>query len=849
MADDEQRRLPHFYLPDHGQRENFTSPRSGGGSGRIPERDRTRHAAQLEHALTVAVGAAQEQIAARDPNIAGGRPGFYLEFDFPHDQQSLLDKLEDRRGQNQIELVAARQSAQNPEMVTATVFVPEAKREYYLRKVRAYAEEDNVRYEKDEEGNDLLDAGGSRIEKSRRPKNNTLVASIETARLAEARSLYTDDMRLFPEIAQAVWWEVWLRPDSRAVFDHAADHLGMVVREHVVTFAERSVVLARAAPEAIGRIVTNTDAIAELRLARDTPARFMEMDGAAQYEWSDDLAARLVPPVENAPAVCLLDSGTTIRHPLIAPAIAADDQQAWHPDWTVEDVSPNWRGHGTQLSGIALYGDLTETLIGTGPVELAHRLESVKILPDRGANDPDLYGYITASAIGRAEVQAPNRQRAYCLAVTGEGDYWRGRPSSWSAKIDDLAYGEGEDQRLFVVSAGNIGNYYPAREYLDQNDSAGIESPAQAWNVLTVGAMTEKCTITDRTYAGWQCMAPAGDLAPCSRTSVSWHHDWPIKPDVVFEGGNHGVDPASGDGDHVDDLALLTTFNRPEERPFTVTGDTSAATALAARMAAEIYSDQPALWPETVRALIVHSAEWTREMLAHLPDEPNQSDQRLLLRRYGYGVPNLTRALRSVTSDVTFVIESDMQPYFLDGTRVKSREMVFHNLPWPTEALNALDETPVEMRVTLSYFVEPNPGERGWTLRHRYSGHGLRFAVKRPEESVERFRRRINAAARDEDEEVRGGGNDAGWVLGPRLRDRGSLHCDIWRGTASDLANRHGIVVHPVGGWWREKPALGRTGRRIRYALVLALRASVEVDLYTEIANSIGVEVEIGSEV
>ena len=45
MADDEQRHLPHFYFPGAGQRENFTSPRSGGGSGRVPVRDRAEHAA------------------------------------------------------------------------------------------------------------------------------------------------------------------------------------------------------------------------------------------------------------------------------------------------------------------------------------------------------------------------------------------------------------------------------------------------------------------------------------------------------------------------------------------------------------------------------------------------------------------------------------------------------------------------------------------------------------------------------------------------------------------------------------------------------------------------------------
>ena len=528
---------------------------------------------------------------------------------------------------------------------------------------------------------------------------------------------------------------------------------------------------------------------------------------------------------------------------MIQPALTAADQQAWRADWNPEDMSAQWIGHGTQMSGIALYGDLTGLLVGNGPVAMHHRLESVKILPDQGANDPELYGYITASAIGRAEVQAPDRHRAYCLAVTCEGDFWRGRPSSWSAKIDDLAYGDGEDQRLIVISAGNIRAYYPAAEYLDQNDTAAIESPAQAWNALTVGAVTERCTITHADFNGWLAMAPAGELSPCSRTSVPWHHDWPIKPDIVFEGGNQGIDPGTGSGDHLDDLALLTTYNRPEERAFTVTGDTSAATAQIARMATQILADRPGLWPETVRGLVVHSAEWTPVMLSHLP----QMHQRIVLRRYGFGVPSLERALRSLSRDVTMVIESDLQPYLLEGSRSRSRDMMLHDLPWPADALAALGETEVEMRVTLSYFIEPNPGERGWTQRHRYAGHGLRFAVKRPEESLERFRRRINAAARDEDEHAAGGGNDEGWVLGPRLRDRGSIHADIWRGTAADLADRHEIGVYPIGGWWREKHRLGRVDRRVRYALLVSLRAAVEVDLYAEITNAIGIEIDVAT--
>ncbi|TIM17657.1 MAG: hypothetical protein E5Y69_36335, partial [Mesorhizobium sp.] len=83
--------------------------------------------------------------------------------------------------------------------------------------------------------------------------------------------------------------------------------------------------------------------------------------------------------------------------------------------------------------------------------------------------------------------------------------------------------------------------------------------------------------------------------------------------EVVFEGGNLAHDGAAP-GDPIDDLQLLTTYHRPDHRHFTTLGDTSAATALAAGMAGSILSARPQLWAETVRALIVHSAEWTPAM-------------------------------------------------------------------------------------------------------------------------------------------------------------------------------------------------------------------------------------------
>ena len=104
------------------------------------------------------------------------------------------------------------------------------------------------------------------------------------------------------------------------------------------------------------------------------------------------------------------------------------------------------------------------------------------------------------------------------------------------------------------------------------------------------------------------------------------------------------------------------------------------------------------------------------------------------LRSYGAmdgAFRDLNRALLSASNDATLMVEDAFLPFRKDGSSIKTRHMNLHQLPWPRDELAGLGELEVELRITLSYFVEPNPGERGWTRRHRYASHNLRFAVKR----------------------------------------------------------------------------------------------------------------------
>ena len=437
------------------------------------------------------------------------------------------------------------------------------------------------------------------------------------------------------------------------------------------------------------------------------------------------------------------------------------------------------------------------------------------------------------------------------MAVTARDNRDRGKPSSWSATLDSLAVdadGYGDRPRLLIVSAGNIQDPYAWSHYPNSNDTDGVHDPAQAWNVLTVGAFTELSNISEPDAGGYEPIAPTGGLSPFSTTSVTWQPQWPLKPDVVLEGGNAARDSLSAVW--MPSLSLLTTHHLPADRLLTTANATSAATALASRLAAQVMAEYPELWPETIRALIVHSAEWTDAMKRmHLPSTPNPSkaDYHDLLRRCGFGVPDLSRALWSVSNSLTMVVQESLHPFQKEPRKQPApRDMHLHNLPWPAEVLESLGETHVEMRVTLSYFIEPNPSQRGMRSRYRYESHGLRFDVKRPLETVDEFRGRINAAARDEEEGAVANARDSAWLIGIQSRHRGSLHGDIWRGSAADLASRGHIAVYPAIGWWRTRPTLERYDRAARYALIVSIKApEVEIDLYNEVSNQIGAPVII----
>ena len=840
MPDQISDKRPHLVLPKTSKAQAFTAPAGGGDSEKPTQLDRAQHGTALQSQLAdIRPLATQAAAAQRDHGLESGL-GLQIQFVGIPDVDLAFESLGNERSRDpgkQIEVLSVRTEGNT---TVANVFVPDGKLDHFEKYVAEYiAAKKNVR-------GHLLDHG-------------TLLNAISTIRAAELRELWTDDPALLPlDEDEKFWWEVWLpirgkRAEVVGDFRKLAALAECAVSEHQINFPERTILLMHGSQKQFTKSVMTLNCVAELRRAKETAEFFDGMTPLEQQEWSDEMLARfnLPPELDSTPRVCLIDSGVNRGHPLLAPLIESADLFTVEPAWGVDDRA----NHGTGLAGLAAFGDLADVLASTGPIMLSHRLESVKLTPVQGANQGTVehHGYLFGEAVSRPEISEPNRPRVFTSAVTSNDGRDRGRPSAWSATVDRLASdydGNGQFPRLFVLAAGNTDSEPAWSAYPASLSTNGIRDPGQSWNALTVGAYTNKVLITEADAQEYQPIASAGGLSPYTSTSATWNSAWPLKPDVVFEGGNVGKSATGTAG--ITSLHILTTNNLPIQRLFTTTNATSAASALGAGMAAKLMAAYPQLRPETIRALIVHSAQWTDAMRqAYLPSLklPNKSDYVNLIRHCGWGVPDIERARWSVGNSLTLIVEDLIHPYKKEkGKGIVSRDMNLHSLPWPKEQLHALPpETEVELCITLSYFVEPNPSARGTASKFHYPSHRLRFDVQRPlDATTADFIARINAAAEREDDDDPIDPKDPDWYLGDQKRHRGSLHQDIWKGSAADLASRGFIAVYPAKGWWRTRPAQERYDLPARYSLIVSIRTpETEVDLYTPIAQQIEIAVMV----
>lgn len=825
------KRYDNIFLVDTEETYRFTAVNTGRRNLKLPERISVK--AHADKLLKEYQEAEKEFQSYSPKNIAAikHKTGTYVEFSGAENCDLVVKSLENiSQGIKLLNVRDELSQINDTDIITtkATVYIPNGKEEYFIKKITEYATELTIKG---------------------KPKNNDLISSIETISSAINICAYWIGNPSDMPTDKMQWFELWIHYDKDE-FDSTLNNALLLLddlgvshssKDAYIKFPERLVISVYANRDTLLDIIKQGVIVAEIRKPAEPNAFFLDCELTEQSEWAKDLLDR-TQMADSGVVVCVLDSGININHPLIQPYVA-QKSLTFDSSWGVND---NF-GHGTNMAGVILYNDLKRYLISQNPVILRHKIESVKIWEKNSPTPVNLYGHVTESSILLPEITLPNVNRIYCMAVTDSTSALNnGQPSSWSGAVDKLIY---EKKKLVIISAGNTDTTkLHAIGYPDLCLKSSVQDPAQAWNALTVGAYTIDTQIDQSpVYKGYFAVAKENELSPYSSTSDSWGSKWPIKPEVVCDGGNVAYNGTTV-MEPLEELSKLTLNKDFSRHYFDIINATSAASAQCSNIAAQILSTYPNISPEVLRALIVHSARWTDAMKKQFcyGKDTKSIGRKLLLHACGYGVPDLHRAIDSFDNSVNMIIEGEIQPYEKQkGTNLRTKEMHLHTLPWPSEILKSLENAEVKLRITLSYFIEPGPGEKGWNNKYRYASCGLRFDIKRAGESLSEFHKRINNAMRDENYDKTDNLSN-NWYLGANNRNVGSIHSDVWTDTAINLSESNYVAVYPVIGWWRERSNLKKYNSKLKYALIISLETpSQDVDLYTPITTKIANRVTV----
>ncbi len=359
------------------------------------------------------------------------------------------------------------------------------------------------------------------------------------------------------------------------------------------------------------------------------------------------------PPPDDAPLLTILDSGIAGNHPLIGPALG-DAQGFLSPGRDAHDDA----GHGTHVSGIALYGDVEECAQAKSFIPLI-RLLSGRVLDARAEVDPRFIENIVEESV-RYFFERYNC-RVYNLSY---GDlnkpYTGGRVRGLASTLDRLAR---EMDILFVVPTGNImdisfeqlANDYP--NYFHQEDYRLID-PAPALNVLTVGSVA-------RWDQGLKAKRWASDLIqlpvaardqPSPFTRCGGSVKGAVKPELVAYGGNLGIDPRTKMISNQGLGELSTSHDFAAGKLVTERSGTSFSAPHVAHIAARLLKElTPPPSMNLLRALLVSNAK-----VPVACSELFDKDEDLLERVVGYGMVDQSGIFRSTEEQVILVTESKL---------------------------------------------------------------------------------------------------------------------------------------------------------------------------------------------
>ena len=539
-------------------------------------------------------------------------------------------------------------------------------------------------------------------------------------------------------------------------------------------------------------------------------------------------------PKDDAPKICILDSGINTNHPLIRPAMAES------ASFIAGEDENDLAGHGTQVAGIALYGNLEECNNSNYWNPQAW-LYNGKILNDDCQFDVET---IESTLMQAVEYFVELGCRIFNLSIGNENSPYDGKHIRGIAYILDLL--SRKHDILFVVSVGNFRGVdeppipkdswrdeYP--EYLLGAHNAIID-PAPALNALTVGSLVlHDATRSHEKYPNEINHLAAGRMnqpSPFTRHGPSIRGT--IKPELMAYGGNFASPMRFNDKqwqrqEHEPGVLSLNP-NFVGNTLFVECHGTSFSAPYITHLAGRLLHNYPNASANMLRALLINQADMPSESANTFTDQFIKDYAKKNGRRppycdlAGYGLINEENLYRSDGSAVVLMAEDT----------IKNDSYQFYELPLPEEFLRTNKATR-ELRVSLCY----SPAVR--TTRLEYKASSIVFNLLRGEslqEVQKHFHKEMQKENKTLGDTISSKNNR---VITAEIRSKGTAQCSLWRFKKLKPNNKWFVVVTRKDAYgWGDALTLEDE----KYSLVVSVtdRENEEAQLYSQISQQIQIK-------
>ena len=550
-------------------------------------------------------------------------------------------------------------------------------------------------------------------------------------------------------------------------------------------------------------------------------------------------------PPQNAVTVCVIDSGIQEEHFLVEPGIDKETSHCFLPGRASTDIADYVRpgGHGTRVAGAVLHG---EEVPKSGVVNLETWVQNARVLDDNCGMPQQLIPPAVLRDVVRHYHEGERKTRIFNHSINARAACRTQHMSTWATEIDLLC---NDYDVLIIQSAGNLpfsgsapipgieehlaaGRPYPT--YLAENNCR-VANPSQSLQALTVGSVAYGAFEEE----GWRSLAfEDGHPSAFSRAGLGiWGS---IKPDVVEYGGDclvSGTNPPivstpTVGHDCYPELVRSTMHGGPPFERDEV--GTSFAAPKVTRIAARLQSLLPDESCLLYRALIVQSAKWP-----HWAESLSKAEQAHVLRRLGYGIPDIGRATTNTEHRTTFITRK--------GRSIGAGDCHIYQVPIPDAIRRPGDEYDIRLDVTLSYVAAPRRTRRS---PKGYLANWLDWMSNRKGESLEAF---LTRALKSEDGVTQEGAGSLGWTVHSQSqwglpgvkRSVGTVQKDWAIVKSNALPDDLCVAVRGHQGWSRDPDSVAT------YTLVVTFEiVGQEIPIYEPLRTAVlQLQLEVEAEI